>query len=68
MITFFCSTISCLNMYLGSGYILTQSGNAVIYYNFQKTYVCSRQSTRFECRTTDRITVDTSMDFLLGNR
>lgn len=67
MITFFCATMSCLNMYLGSGYVLTQTTNTIVYYNFQKKYICNKQDSRFECLPTDKFMAGTSMDSLPGN-
>jgi hypothetical protein len=52
MISFICFSASCLQMYLGSGYIITQTPDRLIYYNFQKTYICNKSDQTYSC--TDR--------------
>lgn len=53
MISIICQTVSCLQMYLGSGYIVSQTPNAILYYNFEKTFYCSRSSYVYNCRALD---------------
>jgi len=46
---FICSTLSCLQMYLGSGYIVTETPNQIVYYNFQGFYICNQSSNTYKC-------------------
>jgi len=69
MLQFICQTVSCLQMYLGSGYIMNQTLNATIYHNFEKTYYCSRFSYVYNCRVIadKRFKDATNLHFYLYN-
>lgn len=55
MINFICSSLGCIQMYLGPGTVLVETRNQVIYYNFDKIYVCTRSSYFFSCRNINRL-------------
>jgi hypothetical protein len=45
MISFVCEFIACLQMCLGIGPVVVQSGNALVYSNFRQEYFC-----KIECK------------------
>lgn len=49
MFTIICQTLTCLQMYLGSGYIISQTPDAILYSNFQKIYYCNRSREIYNC-------------------
>jgi len=70
MFTIICQTLTCLQMYLGSGYIISQTPDAILYSNFQKIYYCSRSSAIYNCSavTRDSIKGATPLGFEYDNR
>lgn len=67
MVNFICSSLSCIQMYLGAGYTILETENQILYYNFRKIYVCTKSSYFFSCRNTKMIKVDTSQDSVGGS-
>ena len=51
MIQFACSTLSCVQMFLGIGYVIARTPDAMVYSNFQTEYYCSVSSIMYSCQT-----------------
>lgn len=51
MLSFVCSSIACVQMYLGVGYVNLFIGNTLIYtaYFKDKTYVCNVVADNYQC-------------------
>jgi hypothetical protein len=46
---FICTTMMCVQQYLGIGYVVAQSSNQFIYSNFKDEYACSVSSQIYQC-------------------
>jgi len=67
MVNFICSSLSCIQMYLGAGYTILQTENQILYYNFQRIYVCTKSSYFFSCKSVRKITDGTNQNFFVEN-
>ena len=52
MINFMCASLSCIQNYLGVGYVTLQAADIILYTNYSssKSYICNRQYELFSCR------------------
>ena len=55
MVNFICSSISCIQMYLGAGTVLAETQNQIVYFNFHRVYVCTKSQYFFSCRNMNRL-------------
>jgi len=44
-----CTTMICLQQYLGIGYVVAQSQNLLIYSNYREEYVCTVTKPIYQC-------------------
>jgi len=52
MLNFVCSSLTCVQMYLGIGYVNMQVSNTLIYSSYykDKTYVCNVVADNYQCQ------------------
>ena len=44
-----CTTLMCIQQYLGIGYVVAQSQNFLIYSNYKEEYVCTVTKPVYQC-------------------
>jgi|GWRWMinimDraft_13_1066021.scaffolds.fasta_scaffold94576_1 hypothetical protein len=44
-----CTTMMCIQQYLGIGYVVAQSQNLLIYSNYREKYVCAITKPIYQC-------------------
>jgi hypothetical protein len=44
-----CTTMMCIQQYLGMGYVVAQSQNLLIYSNYKEEYVCTVSKPIYQC-------------------
>ena len=45
-----CTTLMCIQQYLGIGYVVAQSSNVFIYSNFKEEYLCTVSKPIYQCK------------------
>jgi hypothetical protein len=53
MLNITCTTLTCLQMYLGSGTITSQADNGFLYRSHDRTYFCKGRSGIYACQDLD---------------
>lgn len=49
MLNFTCTTLACVQQFLGAGHIVTSTPNSLVFTNYNQTYYCYVQSSVYRC-------------------